>query len=115
MIRANYGHSLPIDLGIEPVEPPELLYHGTAVRFLVSIKMKGIVPKERTHVHLSPDEESAREVGQRHGKPVVLNIQSRRMHEDGFKFYLSASGLWLTGKVPPEYVIFPTDTEYSMF
>ena len=113
-IRANYGHSLPIDLGLEPVEPPEFLFHGTAVRFLVSIKMKGIVPQERIHVHLSPNEDSALEVGQRHGKPVILDIQSRRMHEDGFKFYLSASGIWLTEKVPPEYIIFPAYQEYSL-
>lgn len=113
-IRANYGHSIPIDLGFEPIEPPEFLFHGTATRFVVSIKMRGIVPQERTHVHLSPDEDSAMEVGQRHGKPIVLTIQSRRMHENGFKFYLSASGIWLTEKVPPDYIQFPTEPEYSL-
>ena len=108
-IRANYGHSIPIDLDLEAVEPPEFLYHGTAIRFIVSIKMKGIVPQERTHVHLSPDEVTAMEVGQRHGKPIVLIIRANRMHEDGFKLYHSESGLWLTEKVPPEYIIFPSD------
>jgi putative RNA 2'-phosphotransferase len=108
-IRANYGHSIPIDLSLEAVEPPEFLYHGTTIRFIVSIKMKGIVPQERTHVHLSPDEDSAMEVGQRHGKPIVLIIRAKNMHEDGFKLYYSDSGLWLTEKVPPEYIIFPSE------
>lgn len=114
-IRANYGHSIAIDLGRESAEPPEFLFHGTAIRFIVSIKMKGIIPQERIHVHLSPDEESAMEVGRRHGSPIVLTIKARRMYEDGFKFYPSASGIWLTEKVPSEYIIFPADTDYSMF
>ena len=110
-IKANYGHSIPIDLGLEPIEPPEFLFHGTAVRFLVSIKMKGIVPRERTHVHLSPSEDSAMEVGRRHGRPVVLTIQARRMHENGFKFYPSVSGIWLIEEIPPEYIVFPTESK----
>jgi putative RNA 2'-phosphotransferase len=106
-IRASQGHSLPVDLGLEPLAPPQVLYHGTATRFLNSIQRQGLVPRGRTHVHLSPDEPTAVRVGQRHGKPVVLRVQARRMHQDGFRFYLSANGVWLTQKVPVEYLVFP--------
>ena len=108
-IRANYGHSIPIDLGLEPIEPPEFLFHGTATHFLQSIRGSGIVPKGRMYVHLSPDEQSAFEIGRRHGEPIILTIQARRMHGDGCQFFLSSSGIWLTENVPPEYVIIPTD------
>jgi putative RNA 2'-phosphotransferase len=106
-IRASQGHSLPIDLGLEPLAPPQVLYHGTATRFLNSIRRQGLVPRGRTHVHLSPDEPTAVRVGKRHGKPVVLTVQAGRMHQDGFRFYLSANGVWLTEKVPAEYLVFP--------
>jgi putative RNA 2'-phosphotransferase len=106
-IRASQGHSLPVDLGLKPLVPPQLLYHGTATRFLNSIRRQGLVPRGRTHVHLSPDEPTAVRVGERHGKPVVLRVQAGRMHRDGFRFYLSANGVWLTQKVPVEYLVFP--------
>jgi putative RNA 2'-phosphotransferase len=106
-IRASQGHSLPVDLGLEPLVPPQFLYHGTASRFLNSIRRQGLVPRGRMHVHLSPDEPTALRVGKRHGKPVVLTVQAGRMHRDGFRFYLSANGVWLTGKVPVEYLVFP--------
>lgn len=106
-IRASQGHSIAVDLGLEPRVPPEFLYHGTATRFLKSIKRRGLVPRSRNHVHLSPDERTAVGVGKRHGKPVVLIIQAGRMHTDGFEFYLAANGVWLTEKVPAEYIMFP--------
>jgi len=107
-IRANYGHSIPIHMDFEPIEPPEFLYHGTAVRFLESIQKNGIAPRGRQYVHLSPDEQTATETGRRHGVPIVLPVQSRFMHENGFHFYHTASGIWLTEKVPPEFVVFPS-------
>jgi putative RNA 2'-phosphotransferase len=106
-IRASQGHSLPVDLDLEPLAPPQVLYHGTASRFLNSIRRQGLVPRGRMHVHLSPDEPTAVRVGKRHGKPVVLTVQAGRMHRDGFRFYLSANGVWLTQKVPVEYLVFP--------
>jgi putative RNA 2'-phosphotransferase len=106
-IRANQGHSIPVDLGLEPLIPPEFLFHGTATRFLLCIRHQGLLPKGRRHVHLSPDEHTAVKVGQRHGNPIVLTIQAGRMHEYGFQFYRSANGVWLTDKVPGEYIIFP--------
>jgi putative RNA 2'-phosphotransferase len=106
-VRASQGHSLPVELDLEPLAPPQFLYHGTASRFLNSIRRQGLVPRGRMHVHLSPDEPTAVRVGRRHGKPVVLTVQAGRMHRDGFRFYLSANGVWLTGKVPVEYLMFP--------
>jgi putative RNA 2'-phosphotransferase len=106
-IRASQGHSLPVDLGLEPLAPPQFLYHGTATRFLNSIRRHGLIPRGRVHVHLSPDEPTALRVGKRHGKPVVLTVQAGRMHRDGFKFYRSANRVWLTQKVPVEYLMFP--------
>ena len=86
-IRANQGHSLGVNLGLQAIQPPETLYHGTASRFLASIKEKGLVPKSRQHVHLSEDEETAIKVGQRHGKPVVLIILALTMCQQGHKFF----------------------------
>ncbi len=106
-IRANQGHSIPVDLGLEPQAPPELLYHGTATRFLASIRQQGLVPGSRNHVHLSPDQHTAVKVGRRHGQPVVLTVQASRMCQDGFYFYLSANGVWLVDQVPAEYLAFP--------
>ncbi len=109
-IRASQGHSIPVELGLEPLVPPEFLYHGTATRFLESIKKRGLVPGNRLHVHLSPDEPTAVRVGQRHGKPVVLTVRAGHMHANGFTFYLSANGVWLTERVPAEYIEFPNHT-----
>ncbi len=107
LIRANQGHSVRVDLGLEPAIPPEHLYHGTAERFLSGIGLNGIQSKGRQHVHLSPDEQTARTVGQRHGKPVVLVVQARKMQADGYEFYLSENGVWLTKEVPTAYIPFP--------
>ena len=103
-IRANQGHSLPVDLGLSAIEPPEWLYHGTADRFVDPIRRDGLLPRRRTHVHLSPDEKTAEAVGRRHGRPVILKILAGRMHRDGYDFFLSANGVWLTAGVPPEYL-----------
>ena len=91
---------------METKTPPKLLYHGTAIRFLDSIRKRGLVPGNRNHVHLSPDEPTAVNVGQRHGRPVVLEIQTGRMHEEGLEFFLSANGVWLTERVPVEFILF---------
>jgi len=104
-IRANQGHSFPVDLGLEPVEPPAVLFHGTARRFLDSILASGLEPRGRQHVHLSADRETATKVGQRHGKPVVLEVDAAAMAELGHTFYLSANGVWLTESVPARFLL----------
>lgn len=108
-IRANQGHSVSIDLGLDPVAPPELLYHGTVARFLDSIRREGLVRGKRHHVHLSVDEPTARRVGRRRGEPVVLVVESGRMHGDGHVFHRSVNGVWLTESVPPPYLRFPEE------
>ncbi len=105
MIRANQGHSIDVDLQLEEREPPEFLYHGTVERFLPSIMEEGLIRGKRHHVHLSKDVETARKVGARRGKPVILRVDAGRMHRDGHKFLLSANGVWLTDAVPPGYVL----------
>lgn len=104
MIRANQGHSVEVDLGYKPQEPPEILYHGTADRFLSSIMEIGLVKGNRHHVHLSKDIETAAKVGQRHGKPVVLIVKSGVMHRQGQSFFISDNGVWLTESVPPAFI-----------
>jgi putative RNA 2'-phosphotransferase len=106
-IRANQGHSVEVDLGLQPVQPPDVLYHGTVKRFLASIMQTGLSSGSRQHVHLSPDTKTAAKVGQRRGAPVILTIRSGDMHCAGFAFYLSANGVWLTDQVPVEYIVFP--------
>jgi len=103
-IRANQGHSISIDLDLEPTEPPYFLYHGTADRFLSSIMEKGLEPRQRQYVHLSKDIQTAIKVGQRHGKPVVLTIEAKKMREQGHEFFLSENGVWLTKKVPSQFL-----------
>jgi putative RNA 2'-phosphotransferase len=104
LIRANQGHSVEVDLGLEEKEPPEVLYHGTVERLLPSIRAQGLRKGKRHHVHLSKDMETARKVGARRGKPVILVIDAGRMFRDGFRFFLSANGVWLTDAVPPSYL-----------
>ena len=105
-IRASQGHSVSVELGYEPSEPPEKLYHGTATRFVESIRGEGLRPGERQHVHLSTTPEIATGVGQRHGKPVVLTVRAGAMHRAGYAFYVSANGVWLTPSVPVEFLEF---------
>ena len=108
-IRASQGHSVEVDLALDPAEPPALLYHGTASRFVASIRAEGLIAGRRQHVHLSRDVPTATRVGQRHGKPVVLAVRAREMAAVGHPFYLSANGVWLTERVPLEYLDFPGD------
>jgi len=103
-IRASQGHSIDVDLAYEAAEPPELLFHGTATRFLDSIREKGLVKGARHHVHLSADETTARSVGSRHGKPIVLTVRAGEMARGGALFYVSANGVWLTDAVPHEFL-----------
>ena len=106
-IRASQGHSVEVDLALPPTDPPELLYHGTASRFVESIRAEGLHSAGRQHVHLSVDEVTATKVGQRHGKPVILVVRTGQMAAAGHRFYLSANGVWLTERVPVEFIEFP--------
>ncbi len=103
-IRANQGHSIPVELGLQPISPPEILYHGTATRFLESILATGLHSQRRTHVHLSLDYDTAVKVGARHGKPVTLKVEAGQMAADGFLFYQADNGVWLTEQVPGKYL-----------
>jgi putative RNA 2'-phosphotransferase len=103
-IRANQGHSVDINLGYQPIAPPEELYHGTVERFLMAILDSGLSKGKRHHVHLSADLETAQKVGARRGVPVILRVMSGRMHRDGYLFFRSENGVWLTDNVPPEYL-----------
>lgn len=105
-IRANQGHSIEVNLGLEFVQPPELLYHGTATRFLESIREHGLLPQNRQYVHLSADTETATKVGLRHGKPVILIIPALQMHQKGHQFFQAQNGVWLTEIVPTETLQF---------
>ena len=110
-IRAAQGHSVTVELGLAPREPPPTLYHGTATRFVESILSKGLKPLTRQQVHLSLDEATARRVGQRHGKPVILKVDAARMHAQGFSLYLADNGVWLTDLVPPQFLsLLPSKT-----
>lgn len=104
-VRANYGHSIKVELNLKPVEPPAILYHGTAGQSIESILKRGIKASGRRYVHLSPDFETAVNVGKRHGKPIVLTIDSKKMYEDGFRFYCPVDGVWLVKDVPPGYLV----------
>lgn len=103
-MRANQGHSINVDLGYTNQEPPEFLFHGTGEKSIESIKQIGLEKRNRQHVHLSDNFETAIKVGRRHGKPFVFKIKSREMFEKGFKFYLSDNGVWLTVQVPKQYI-----------
>lgn len=103
-IRANQGHSLPVDVELTVKEPPAVLYHGTAERFLPSIRATGLEHRSRLYVHLSQDQATAQIVGRRHGTPVVLIVDAARMAADGYRFYQSVNGVWLTENVPPRYL-----------
>lgn len=105
-IRASQGHSVEVDLQYEPQIPPEFLYHGTPERFIESIRKTGLNKGERHHVHLSSDPQTASNVGQRRGRPVVLTVRSGTMHRAGHAFHLSANGVWLVDHVPPQFIDF---------
>lgn len=103
-IRASQGHSVDIDLGLEALEPPELLFHGTTTAALERVLETGLQRMSRHHVHLSIDEETAQRVGSRHGQAVILRVAARAMHEAGHAFYRSDNGVWLTDSVLPAFL-----------
>lgn len=104
-IRANQGHSIPVDIQLKKKSPPDFLYHGTASRFLGSIKLEGIKKQTRQYVHLSADKETALAVGRRHGTPVVLVIDAKKMQKHGFEFYLSENNVWLCNEIGWKYIL----------
>jgi len=103
-IRAAQGHSVQVSLGLSAVVPPDVLYHGTATRFVEAIRAEGLTPQSRQQVHLSADVETATTVGQRHGKPHIFKVDAVRMARDGFAFFQADNGVWLTDRVPAEYL-----------
>ena len=108
-IRASQGHSIEVDLQYEPQIPPELLFHGTATRFLDSIRVDGLSRMERHDVHLSAEMKVTLQVGERHGQPVLLIIKAGEMHRGGHVFRRSANGVWLVNHVPPQFIEFPAE------
>jgi putative RNA 2'-phosphotransferase len=106
-IRANQGHSIVVDLALEPKTPPLILFHGTSIGAIASIRAQGLLAGNRQHVHLSSDTATATKVGARHGKAVVLTVLAADMHAAGHPFYVSANGVWLTDHVPPLHLRFP--------
>ncbi|MGX1322942.1 putative RNA 2'-phosphotransferase [Bradyrhizobium sp. USDA 377] len=103
-IRAAQGHSVSVELGLAAQEPPSVLYHGTATRFVEAILSEGLKPQARQQVHLSSDEATAQRVGQRHGKPHIFKVDAGSMHAKGFEFFRADNGVWLTDHVPPEFL-----------
>ena len=109
-IRANQGHSVRVDLGLSPVAPPAVLFHGTVERFLPSIRVQGLVKGQRHHVHLSAARELALVVGARRGSAIALEVDAQRMAKEGFDFYCTDNGVWLTDHVPPGFLSFGATT-----
>lgn len=104
LIRANQGHSIPVDVELAEHIPPAVLYHGTGKKYVQSINAVGLIPKSRLYVHLSTDIGTATKVGARHGEVCIYTIDTAAMIEDGYRFYLSANGVWLTKEVPVNYI-----------
>jgi putative RNA 2'-phosphotransferase len=104
LIRANQGHSVKVDLQLEPAIPPELLYHGTGHGAVEAILREGLCKMSRHHVHLSKDIATAKQVGSRHGRPIVFAVDAAAMESDGYTFYCSENGVWLVDAVPPKYL-----------
>lgn len=109
-IRARQGHSVEVDVELKEATPPDILYHGTATKYLDSILGNGLRKGARLHVHLSKDIPTATAVGRRHGEPIVLTIDTKSMVKDGYKFYLSNNGVWLVKNIPNTYINLPLDT-----
>lgn len=105
-IRANQGHSVKVELGLQPQTPPDVLYHGTATRFLDSIRQRGLLRGERHHVHLSAHIDTALAVGKRHGQAVILTVKAAQMQQAGHVFFCSENSVWLTDHVPVEFLVF---------
>ncbi|HVU58081.1 MAG TPA: RNA 2'-phosphotransferase [Puia sp.] len=105
-IRASQGHSIEVELQLDAAIPPEQLYHGTVEKFLQTIQSQGLRKMNRHHVHMSKDRTTAAKVGERRGEAIILVIKSGDMNRDGFVFFQSANGVWLTDHVPVKYIIF---------
>lgn len=103
-IRANQGHSISVDVELEEREPPKFLYHGTGAKYVTSISQQGLLPMSRLFVHLSEEKKTAREVGKRHGNPVIYRVRSGDMGKKGYRFYLSVNHVWLTKEVPADFL-----------
>lgn len=108
-VRAVQGHSVPVDLGLEPCAPPDILFHGTADKNITAIQAVGLHPQSRQYVHLSADKGAARKVGQRHGKPVVFRVLAAQAAAEGQPFYRAQNGVWLTGPVAKEFLELASD------
>ena len=104
LIRANQGHSIPVDVELEEKTPPDILWHGTGEKYVELIDAQGLIPKSRLYVHLSSDKETAKKVGSRHGRPVIYEIDCRQMVADGYRFFESANHVWLIKEVPVKYM-----------
>ena len=104
LIRANQGHSIPVDVELKELVPPPVLYHGTGEKYVTSRESTGLIPKSRLYVHLSADYDTAVKVGTRHGKAVIYTIDTASMILDGYVFYISENGVWLTKTVPIKYL-----------
>ncbi len=104
LIRANQGHSIPVDVELEKKIPPEVLWHGTGEKYVGSILKQGLMHKSRLYVHLSSDYDTAVKVGSRHGEPIVFEVAAGKMQQDGYDFYQSVNGVWLTKSVPAVYL-----------
>lgn len=104
LIRANQGHSIPVDVELEKKEPPKVLYHGTGVKSVKAIQEQGLLPMERLYVHLSTDVKTATNVGKRHDTPVIFQVNAEQMQKDGYDFFQSVNGVWLTKEVPAKYL-----------
>jgi len=104
LIRANQGHSIPVDVELQEAAPPAVLYHGTGEKSVASIDREGLLPMSRLYVHLSADRETAVKVGRRHGRPVIYTVDCAAMARDGYRFYMSVNRVWLTKEVPARYL-----------
>ena len=104
LIRANQGHSIPVDVELEEKTPPDILWHGTGEKYVSSIDVQGLLHKSRLYVHLSSDKETAKKVGCRHGRPAIYQVNCHQMVEDGYRFFESANHVWLTKEVPVKYL-----------
>lgn len=104
LIRANQGHSISVDVELKRQTPPDNLYHGTGEKYEASIDEKGLIPKSRLYVHLSKDIDTAMAVGKRHGKPIIYSVDCKTMNKEGFEFFCSVNGVWLTKEVPIKYM-----------
>jgi putative RNA 2'-phosphotransferase len=105
LIRANQGHTILVDLDLPFIEPPEFLYHGTAIQNIKKIMLEGLKSMQRHDVHLSFDKDIAKDVGARYGRPVVLKIKSKAMYLDGMTFQCTKNNVWLTNHVPSQYIM----------